>query len=358
MSTIKDHFTYEEFENDNNFLKNLLFAKIYKNFNSEYINDSTAIDKCGKVEKGLSFPYDDKEIILKFCKILYIIIAKDNGWHNELDNEIPDDYKMYCLHLKYWLYEKVVNLGPMDLKIEDHFEKWKGKLETEINYTLKNPCTFNELSWNDINKLRRLYAFALIYYSNLNIFHTQNNIKGKYLDYLGKGLNEYHESINRCSKKNEQDNYCKEFKEFQDIYKLDKIYWENSTSNTEYVYNAESNDNCPLSIESLENPLRLIYQEKDRLLRLSDEPTISLNNSVISTSSAIGTTVGISAFLLYLYKYTTLGSLFRNRTQKDNTMFLKVDQETQNFTIPISESEQTNFGNSEYSISYYSVGNT
>ncbi|SBT58292.1 PIR Superfamily Protein [Plasmodium ovale wallikeri] len=209
MSTIIDNFSYEDFEKDNDFVKNLLFHKIYKKFEEEYIRESTAIEKCSQIENGLSIPYNEKDLILNFCKILQIIIAKDNNLHNELDNEIPEDYKMYCLNLKYWIYEKVVNIGPVNLKIEDHFEKWKTKLETEMKHILKNPCTFNELEWNDINKLRRLYAFALIYYSNLNIFHTRNNIKCRYLDYLGKGLNEYHESINRCSGKDKQDNYCK-----------------------------------------------------------------------------------------------------------------------------------------------------
>ncbi|SBT02097.1 PIR Superfamily Protein [Plasmodium ovale wallikeri] len=358
MSTIRDNFTYEEFENDNHFLRNLLFDKIYKKFNSEYILDPDGEKHCNQIKNGLQIPYSNEDIILNFCKILYIIIAKDNGWHNELYNEIPENYKKFCLHLKYWLYEKVVELGPVDLKIENHFEKWKSKLEIQMRGTLKNICTFNELEWNDINKLRRLYAFALIYYSNIDTFHTQNNIECKYLDFLGKGLKEYHESINRCSGKNEEDNYCKEFKEFQDIYKLGTIYSKKFISDKGFHYVPHSTSNCPLVIESLKDPIHVIYKEENNTLHLSNKPINSLNSTIISASSAIGTTVGIFAFLFYLYKYTSLGFLLRSRMQKDNIILDNVGEGTPSFRLPTSEFEHTPIENSEYTISYYSINNS
>ncbi|SBS94727.1 PIR Superfamily Protein [Plasmodium ovale curtisi] len=287
MSTIIDNFSYEDFEKDNDFIKNLLFHKIYKKFEDEYIRENTAIAKCSQIENGLSIPYNEKGLILNFCKILQIIIAKDNYLRNELDNEIPEDYRI-----------------------------------------------------------------------NLDTFHTQNNIKCKYMDFLGKELKVYHESVNRCSETDGKNNYCKEFKEFQDIYKIGKIYWKNSTSDTEFHYTQDSTHNCPLYIESWKDPIRLIYKEANYTLHLSNQPMDTVNSSIISASSAIGTTVGISAFLLYLYKYTSLGSLFRHRIKKSNIIFDNMNTEAHNFTLPTSEIENSHFENSDYNISYYSLKNS
>ncbi|SBT57925.1 PIR Superfamily Protein [Plasmodium ovale wallikeri] len=80
--------------------------------------------------------------------------------------------------------------------------------------------------------------------------------------------------------------------------------------------------------------------------------------TIISATSAVGTTVGISAFLLYLYKYTSLGTLFRTLMQKDNISFDNMDREAHDITYPSSKYEHTNFENSDYNITYYSLNNS
>ncbi|SBT55422.1 PIR Superfamily Protein [Plasmodium ovale wallikeri] len=307
MSTIIDNFTYENFKTDHSILENLVFDKIYKRFNGEYKADDTATEKCNNIKDGLSIPYENDELILNFCKILYKLIVKYNGWQNDDDDDdIHEDNKMYCLHLKYWLYEKVATDSQKGLDIKKHFQNWKDKLENHISANLKYPCTFNELSWSDISKIRSIYAFILIYYRNLEAFHKNKQIKCKYMDYLGKGLKEYHESINICSGKNDQDKYCKEFKEFQKIYKEDKLYWKTSKADREYKYEEYNTDACSLNIETLDNPLHLTYWYDKEKLHLSNQDIDFQKSTIISASSAIGATVGISAFLLYLYKFFSI----------------------------------------------------
>ncbi|SBT84331.1 PIR protein [Plasmodium ovale] len=358
MSSLLDNFTYEDFKSDHEILENSNFHRIYKKFNDEYKVDDTAKEKCNQIEKELSNTYNDKELILNFCRILYKIIAKVKVWQNDDEEEISEDNKMYCLHLKYWLYEKVETGNEKGLNINNEFQSWKDKLESHIKGKLEHTCTFNELKWTDVDKIRSIYAFILIYYRNLKNFYKNKLIKCKYMDYLGKGLKEYHESIKLCSGEKEKDNYCKEFNEFREIYKIDKLYWENSTLKTEYNYADESTEDCPLNIESLQNPLIISYRNKNNILYFSNEPIDFQKSTIISASSAIGTTVGISAFLLYLYKYTSLGSLFLTRMKKQNTTFDNMDPETHNFTLLTSEVGNTNFDNTDYNIGYYSLNNS
>ncbi|SBS93733.1 PIR Superfamily Protein [Plasmodium ovale curtisi] len=358
MSSPLDNFTYEDFKSEYEILENSNFHRIYKKFNDEYKEDDGAERNCTQIKSELSNTYNDQDLILNFCKILYKIIAKVNVWQNDDQDEISEDNQMYCLHLKYWLYENIETGNEKGLKIKNEFQSWKDKLEAHVKGDLKHTCTINELEWRDINKIRSIYAFILIYYRNLEAFNKNELIKCKYMDYLGKGLKEYHESIKLCSGEKEQDNYCKEFNEFRKTYNIDKLYWENSTLKTEYNYAEESTEDCPLNIESLKNPLIISYRHNNNILYLSNKPMDFHKRTIISASSAIGTTVGISAFLLYLYKYTSLGSLFLSRMKNHNTTFENMDPEAHNFALLTSEVGNTNFENTDYNIGYYSLNNS
>ncbi|SBT74219.1 hypothetical protein, conserved, partial [Plasmodium ovale] len=213
------------------------------------------------------FPYDffyDEKLILKFCHNLYKINVKINGLQNNIFNELPETDKTYCTSLKY--------------------------------------C-------------------------NIDAFNENKIIECKYMDYIGKGLKEYHDTLKRCSSKMEQSNYCKDFNELNEIYKEDYIYWKTSTAENEYIYYGDNTVNCALQIESLKDPLHLSYWNKKEKLHLSNYPFDSQKSAVISASSAIGATAGISLFLIYLYKFTNIGSFFGHVNQKNNTMFLNMDTE-------------------------------
>ncbi|SBT02308.1 PIR Superfamily Protein, partial [Plasmodium ovale curtisi] len=312
---------------------------------------------CKTVKDELSIPSDYEELILHFCNILYKIIFNLKRFQNDLYDKEPEDYKTYCSLLKYWLYQKRENL-PF-LQNTDHiYQSAKNKLEIMLRDNKTFPCTFYELDWKDMIKLRKIYAFVLIYYSNLHKFHKEKFIYCKYLDYLGKGLIEFYDSMSTCSKKWTQDNFCKELMEIQNNYKLDNFHLIHSTEDKDYQFGEDETVECPLEIKSMNKPFHLLYKEGKNRWLLTDEPIASLNNSIISASSAIGATVGISSILVYLFKFTNIGSLFIRGKQDDNAMFLDIDEGTHDFSYPISEPEQNNFGNGEYKISYYSVGNS
>ncbi|SBS99686.1 PIR Superfamily Protein [Plasmodium ovale curtisi] len=357
-SLYEEYFSYNEIEEKYDFLKTSHFGKIYKEFNDTKLFVEEGKQYCNDLITKLSIPHNNKELIFNFCNNLYKIIVKVNDLNNSIFDEIDNDDKMYCFSLKYWLYDQLKNTGAMGLKINEHFEEWQKGIKDKINKTYSNPCTFNELEEDQYNKLKSIYAFVLFYYNNINVIHEKKFVLCKYLNYFGKGLKAYYESLSECSKGKRGDNYCKEFNEFQKIYKLNKIFWKNSTYNTGYNYSGDKTYDCPLVIESIQNPILIKYKEKKNILSLCDQPIDSLKGSIISGSSAAGATVGISAFLFYLFKFTNIRSLFGRGKQKDDTVFLNVGEGGHNFAFPISEQEQANFGNSEYNIAYYSAGNS
>ncbi|SBT51804.1 PIR Superfamily Protein [Plasmodium ovale wallikeri] len=218
-----------------------------------------------------NFSYDEK-LILNFFHNLYKINVKINGLQDHLFNELPETDKTYCASLKYWLYEEIGKIDPKGQEINKNFQKLKELLDSRIQGKLSVLCTFNELKWDEHQKLKSIYAFLLIYYSNIDAFN-----ENKIIEY---------------------------FNELNEIYKEDYIYWKTSTADNEYIYYGDNTMNCALQIESLKDPLHLSFWNKKEKLHLINYPFDSQKSAVISASSAIGATAGISLFLIYLYKVT------------------------------------------------------
>ncbi|SBS90094.1 PIR Superfamily Protein [Plasmodium ovale curtisi] len=295
-----------------------------------------------------------KKLHLNFKKIYLTANNRENSYFRET----AENVKEYCVYFKYWLYDEILSKEDCRLNIEHIYKEWEKKIHDSEYGNLPKLCAYNKLKLDDIEKLKSIYAFTLIFYNNINIFNVGKSIPYKYLNDLGKGLKAYSDSISRCSIQNNIDTYCEEFKEFLNVYKLNNLHLIHSTENTDYQFDADETVECPLVIESLKEPLLLMYKEGINRWYLSDQPIHFLNTSVISASSAIGAIVGISSFLVYLFKFTNIRSLFSRGKQDDNAMFLNIDEGTHDFTYPFSEPEHNNFGNSTYNISYYSVGNS
>ncbi|SBT74233.1 PIR protein [Plasmodium ovale] len=222
---------------------------------------------------------------------------------------------------------------------------------------LSYQCTFNKLNLDDIKKLKSIYAFKLIFYNNINIFNNEKHKPCIFLNTLGKGINEYINSIDKCAKEDPPGNYCKEFNEFRKIYQ-DNIYWKNSATEIEYIELNDETANCALSIKQLETPLLLEYKNGTNILHISDKPINFKSNSIITGISAMSSVTGISLLLLYLYRLAPLKSILLNRAQTNNKKLNILGEETNDFASGISELEHTNIENGDYNISYYSLNNS
>ncbi|SBS99221.1 PIR Superfamily Protein, partial [Plasmodium ovale curtisi] len=230
-----DKFSFEEFKKIYDFLNSESFTKIYQIFNDDKDIDNTDKKHCEEIKGELSIPKGDEDLILHFCNNLYKIIAAYNNWENERFENISENNKNYCIYLKYWLYEKTENNDIRGFDIDENFQKWKDKLEEELK-NKKYPCKFNKLNCSERDKMRSIYTFVLIYYRNIDKFHKNENIYCKYLDYMGKGLKQYYDSLIKCSKKEAQDNYCEEFNEFQKTFMGDNIYLSTTEDYLDYKF--------------------------------------------------------------------------------------------------------------------------
>ncbi|SBT53537.1 PIR Superfamily Protein [Plasmodium ovale wallikeri] len=356
------NFTYNNLEKEYVSLKNSTFSNVYKIlYNSCTEDDYYELDGFHDICDRYNIKETDDEYVKELLKKLQHNLNKICSTVNMSDNgyfrETLKNVKEYCMYFKYWLYDEILSNESYILNIDKIFKEWENQINDEKYNTFRDLCSFNKLEQGDIEKLKRIYAFKLIFYDNISFFNTERNIPCKYLSELGKGLKAYEESHRRCSIANNEGNYCKEFQEFQNLYNLDKLHLKISES-SDYQFDDEETVQCPLVIESLKDPLSLLYKEGINKWYLTDQYVFSLNSSIASASSAIGATVGVSAFILYLFKFTNIGSLFGSGKQKDHTMFSNVDDESYNFTFPTSESKHTNFGNNEYNVSYYNVDNS
>ncbi|SBT55835.1 PIR Superfamily Protein [Plasmodium ovale wallikeri] len=356
------HFTYDSFEKHYAPLSHSKISKIYNILLKSCTSDDeqengNLVNVCSKYK----IEEEDNEYVTEFLQKLIHNLKNTYLTANNLNNvyfkETLKDIKQYCIYFKYWLYDQILSNSDYKTNITKIYQEWEKEIKQGVNEKLSYHCTFNKLDWNEIEDITSIYAFKLIFYDNINIFNNEINIPCMYLSDLGKGLKAYYQSITKCSIDNDEDKYCKEFKEFLNMYNLDKLHLKFS-ENSDYQFREDDTGKCPLVIESLNDPLHVIYKKGKNRWHLSDQPIDSLKSSIISASSAIGATAGISAFLLYLFKFTNIGSLFGHGNKKNNTMFLNVDQETNDFTFPISAPEHNNFGNNEYKISYYSSDNS
>ncbi|SBT56396.1 PIR Superfamily Protein [Plasmodium ovale wallikeri] len=359
--TGSSHFSYDSLENEYQSLKNSIFSNIYNIFNNS-CNSTDRTEDISDTCKQYIIEKTDNEYVNNFLKKVHHNFKTTYLTVNKRDNvtftDELENYNEYYIYFKWWLYDEILSKDDYKSNVIKIYEEWEKLINDQTYKSLQNQCAFNKLELNDVEKLLSIYSLKLIFYKNVQIFKEEENKPCRYINYFGKGLKAYYESIGRCSKDKKEDAYCNEFREFQKIYMNDNIYISTSSSNNEYIANGENTEKCALVIESLKNPLLLIYKENYDTWHLSDHPLNTLNSSIISASSAIGATAAISAFLLYLFKFTNIGSLFGYGNKKDNKMFLNVDQGTHDFTFTISEPEHNNFGNNEYKISYYSSDNS
>ncbi|SBT83945.1 PIR protein [Plasmodium ovale] len=320
-------------------------------------DDGNTINVCNKYDIKGTDNYYVKELLQKFLHNIRNTYLTVNNLNNVYFKETLEDLKEYCIYFKYWLYDQILSIDYYESNISKIYEEWEKELKGEMYGNLSYQCTFNKLQLDDIKKLKSIYAFKLIFYNNIDIFNNEKYKPCIFLNTLGKGLNEYISSIDKCTKEDPPGNYCKEFNEFRKIYQ-DNIYWKNSATEIEYIELNDETENCALSIKQLETPLLLEYKNGTNILHISDKPIKFKSNSIITGISAMSSVTGISLLLLYLYRFTPLKSIFLNRAQTNNKKFNIIGEEMNDFTSGISKLEHTDMENGDYNISYYSLNNS
>ncbi|CAI7724039.1 PIR protein [Plasmodium vivax] len=354
-------YTLDKIKDKYSFIENSDFYRIYKEFDKSCESANNG-DFCynGSKEELSQFP-KVRELLKKLYDNLHRIFSTVKGNKNIcFGNTNPDDEKLCCICLKYWLHDKIITLELNEDEIKELFERWEKHVKDEKTQYSLDPCIFHNLNRDEINKIKKIYAFNTILYANAKEFETSEQNECKYMNYFGEGLNELNYSINTCYSKLPSVNYCNEFNEYLNICKaVDKyagtsIYQENK----ENVIG--SGNKCALSVVKNENQPHLIYI-KDKIWLHYGKTAHLLNpkNKVITAvTSATFSVVGISTIFLYLYKNTSFGSRFFNRKGKNKKILVDIDDKERNTLIYTSNNQQTPSKNREYTMAYQTFKNS
>ncbi|KMZ95028.1 hypothetical protein PVMG_06159 [Plasmodium vivax Mauritania I] len=225
----ENEFTLEKIKNIHSFINNSRFYKIYDVFQKkgteyEEIDGKASCYKKETLEEIEGSP-DVTDLLKDLYSNLYRIYVSLPGCYPDyFDDFGSEDKKICCLSLKYWLYDQIINRKFEEKDINAIFTGWEKYLKGKIYESSHDHCIFNDLKKDEIKKIKNIYALYTVLYDNNVKFETCNNNTCKYLEYVGKGLDEFISSINKCSSKVDKDNYCKEFDEFVKICKDEGVH--------------------------------------------------------------------------------------------------------------------------------------
>ncbi|CAI7719067.1 hypothetical protein, conserved [Plasmodium vivax] len=341
------------------FIETSSFYKIFNEFSwpCNHRNYFSPVASCYPVASGELTGADAVTTILKdlysnLYRIYYTIEEKQNDY---FDKNRDVAKKMGYIYLKYWLYEQLINKDFSDTQIEQVFDGYKNHICNKFDHKSSNNFMFYSLKKDEINKIRKIYAFSTILYENVNKFNTYNNGSSKYIDYFGEGLDEFISSINKCSREKFADNYCKELKEF-----LNKC--EDTSSKTGIIiypenkgYSNDSTSEYLLTVEEYEN--KSLYIKDKKMLNFLKTSNFISNKyrTTVAATSVVGSALGVSSIFYYLYKFTPFGKTLRTGKVEN---IVNIDEEEHNDLLYTEDTEQTPFKKRDYHIAYHNFSDT
>ncbi|KMZ96496.1 hypothetical protein PVNG_06423 [Plasmodium vivax North Korean] len=287
-------------------MQNSNFYKIYHEFRkpcTEYKTDNNA--SCyEKASRSIQGSLDDSKILKDLYSNLFRIYASIPYTNNDyFDFDISEYQKMYCISLKYWLYDQIISEGLEETKINAIFHGWETYLKNKIKNKSPDLCIFHKLKKDEINMIKNIYALYAIFYDNTNISENCNNDKCKYIDYFGKGLDNLINSIKKCSSDSSNKEYCNEFNEFLEQCKNNikqsgiSIYQENNKGTSDTI------GKYLLSVENYNDKPLYIYLKNDELLNfVKTSDFLSNKITTIAATSVVGSAIGLSSIFYYFYK--------------------------------------------------------
>ncbi|SCA60521.1 VIR protein [Plasmodium vivax] len=359
MSNDED-YSLDKIKESHNFIDNSVFYKIYKEFdvpcksikyNSDASCPSNNLINPAFSEKVINLL---KELYSNLYRVYFTSKNKTNYYFD--DDYTTEVKKIGCICLKYWLYHQIVSKGLNESEIKDLFEGYtqyiNGKIDNDNNY-----CNFNELSLNQINTFKNIYAFYAILYDNTNNIETCDSENCKYMNYFGKGLDDFFNSIKKCSIDPSNNNYCNQFNEF-----INKYMVGNEHAGISINYEPTmSTDNTPgkylLSSEKYSNETLYIYLKDEKLLNFFKTSYFlsNKNTSTIAGTTVVGSAVGLSSIFYYLYKFTPFGKTLRKGKGEN---IVNIDEEEHNDLLYTEDTEQTPFKKRDYHIAYHTFSDT
>ncbi|SCA59648.1 VIR protein [Plasmodium vivax] len=351
-------YTLDKIKQNHPFIEHSIFYKIYNEYHKE-CKVGTNEDACYKETSILlSSSSEENELLEKLYSNLYKIFSTLNITTNDYFENIDlKDEKLGCLCLKYWLYDQIILKGFSDSQIVDIYEGWKKNIENKISYHNLKPCEFYNLKKDEINKIKNIYSLYAILHDNSNNYEICNNDNCKYLDYFGEGLDEFINSIKKCSTKESRDNYCKELDDFLNVCNVSDAHTGISIHSESERYGAETAGKYLLSVEKYENKPLYLFLKNEKLVNFvrTSHFIRTQNRNTIAATSVVGSAIGLSSIFYYFYKFTPFGNSIRRGKGKN---IVNIDEEPHNSLLYTSDTEQIPFNKREYKVAYHTLNNT
>ncbi|SBT83981.1 PIR protein [Plasmodium ovale] len=276
-------------------------------------------------------------------KLIEILNGSEEGSKVIFSDGNIVDVKKQCICLKQWFYNEII--GDMKKKT-NHYKILKtcnSDIKDKINSITSNICTFRNLNFREILRIKTIIDFYVFYYKRIKDYTLYEKAQ-PHAKYYRKGFYEHCNGIIECLNSTSNGEYCEEFKEYHNNYNALKIYLESLISYKEKVDGSDCSNGCVLSESLLKG--KYLLQLRDEIERIKSRYR-STNFSTIAITVVflvIGTVMGI----------TPREFLVRIRKIKNNETHSNVDDETESNSLFPSENEENIPKMKGYSISYKS----
>ncbi|SBT30939.1 PIR Superfamily Protein [Plasmodium ovale wallikeri] len=346
-------------------LDDLAKNEIYKG-NQNFVKLFNVLDNaCTNEDKGYtceSFEYTNidqsfKSEVEKIFNILKRTKTKEDIYIKEksLGNFNP------CVYYKYWFYHKLISNNSEKIDINSLYETWNNNL-SNIYGIFGERCKFHAKSLKDVNILKILYDHILFFYNTEQKNNIINEIKKcEFCNHLKNYIDStFRKEEISCSDLSPYA-LCMEHKDhLKEIINLDQLFSLSCEKNTDIAHYHSS----IVSHEQAKEATPGIHESGSEILSpLVDTSKHSYSQNTKGTNLAdknvIGgiSVLGISFILFFLYKFTSFRSLIHRRTGWIRKMWKNPQENTDDFLLHDSETENTNSDNTQYNLTYTSVHN-
>ncbi|SBS95733.1 PIR Superfamily Protein [Plasmodium ovale curtisi] len=228
-----------------------------------------------------------------------------------------------CRYINYWLNDKVRNLYDLNRNDFHLFQKY-AKCE-EHKETFKCTSDIYLLSEEEFQSVNELYELYDAYYAYISVKNNSNVS----CDYANKFTNKHNNLVYKCNYK-ENNNMCNEIKTVTELFETNLV---------------ETSKVCGRKLTKLLTIPDAYATEKIKVSEFLRS---------ISPMPVFPSIIGISLTLLFLYKFTPIGSLLLGKINKNKIISSNLQDQTQEFLYN-SEEENSNYKKRRYNISYKSV---
>ncbi|SBT74106.1 PIR protein [Plasmodium ovale] len=346
-------------------LDDLANKEFYKG-NPEYVKLFEDLDNvCNANEHNytcetLKYKDIEKSFVPKLEKFFNIL--KRSITHNKIYlNHISSLKHDPCVYYKYWFYHKIINHNSEEINFSKLNQIWSNNLADIYGLFLTEHCKFFAKNLEDVKILKVLYDHILFFNNTENNYNFIDKIKkcefcNKLERYIKKTFNGLPVKCTHGSSYAFCVEYNGNLKEIIDLDKLSSLSCESGVNESHCPLYSKLHEQDTKGMESVMGRSGDVTSRTQEDAETSGS-TENLEGSNLHVKNIIGGTgiFGISFILFYLYKYTSFGSLIRRRTGWITNRWKNTQKNREELILRDSETENINFDNTQYNLTYTTV---